>query len=727
MSMIKVSTTKSILALPPTTMTTIRRRLIRASSSSSSSSSSALAVMSNGEDLVRALRLVVTTHRSSPTLESSSPRRYRRINLQRQKQRADQWESPFATARVGVPTVVVPMLPSPISVSVSSSTLQSSSNVNILPSESLASLVGMEKDVILDNNPRVGDYSNKDEFDIRNSKSNSGNSSNNIGFLPNSPKHRKDQQSSLRIAPSKQEVGQRRQNPKMSEEGEWKWPPRRDNQQQEPQGYPQQEQHHQLQQQQKQQQQGRIIQQKNRNRGAIRNKQQPTYERSQTQYPQQNDPNRQQRQLQPYREEDTLERTLISYTRQLQRRLHDLRLYLQEHGHPTPQRHENQQQPTQSRQQQQQQQQQQQRHDRQQQPPYDPNDNQKHRQNNNNKNSDIQQHHHHHHHRRLHHKLEDKIDQTLNGILRTMSDMQLVDSSRSSSDTHNDVDMDCGNKKGMEKGTTLTTTIKTTTVGELATLLHDFCVIFADGGETTSHNSNNKNIPTNKNKNKNKKNFATTTTKDNRNYEDDVIVVPSFHTASYFVPSLIQSIVKVLRQKNSRNVVSQKRDDDDDIADDTKIALSSVRDSGDDNIYADNDNMVAVLNGLWGYTRVTGIVPPTLPPPPPSKVLPVSAEAACATTTTNPLSSSLFPEWKDRRSWENVLDTAFRSDSSGNSSRRSSSPARYSRCQGSRSTLSLPKGPFPSILDMVVRHGAFYMLWLNVDINIYIESLLVDR
>ena len=476
--MIKVSTTKSILALPPTTMTTIRRRLIRASSSSSSSSSSALAVMSNGEDLVRALRLVVTTHRSSPTLESSSPRRYRRINLQRLKQRADQWESPFATARVGVPTVVVPMLPSPISVSVSSSTLQSSSNVNILPSESLASLVGMEKDVILDNNPRVGDYSNKDEFDIRNSKSNSGNSSNNIGFLPNSPKHRKDQQSSLRIAPSKQEVGQRRQNPKMSEEGEWKWPPRRDNQQQEPQGYTQQEQH-QLQQQQKQQQQGRIIQQKNRNRGAIRNKQQPTYERSQTQYPQQNDPNRQQRQLQPYREEDTLERTLISYTRQLQRRLHDLRLYLQEHGHPTPQRNENQQQPTQSRQQQQQQQQQ--RHDRQQPPPYDPNDNQKHRQNNNNKNSDIQQQHH-HHHRRLHHKLEDKIDQTLNGILRTMSDMQLVDSSRSSSDTHNDVDMNCGiNKKGMEKGTTLTTTtIKTTTVGELATLLHDFCVIFAE-------------------------------------------------------------------------------------------------------------------------------------------------------------------------------------------------------------------------------------------------------
>ena len=98
---------------------------------------------------------------------------------------------------------------------------------------------------------------------------------------------------------------------------------------------------------QQQQQQGRIIQQKNRNL--------------------------QQRQLQPYREEDTLERTLISYTRQLQRRLHDLRLYLQEHGHPTPQRHENQQQPTQSRQQQQQQQ-----------PPYDPNDNQKHRQNNNN-------------------------------------------------------------------------------------------------------------------------------------------------------------------------------------------------------------------------------------------------------------------------------------------------------------------------------------------------------
>ena len=475
MSMIKVSTTKSILALPPTTMTTIRRRLIRASSSSSSSSSSALAVMSNGEDLVRALRLVVTTHRSSPTLESSSPRRYRRINLQRLKQRADQWESPFATARVGVPTVVVPMLPSPISVSVPS-TLQSST-VNILPSESLASLVvGMEKDVIIDNNPRVGDYSNKDEFDIRNSKSNSGNSSNNIGFLPNSPKHRKNQQSSLRIAPSKQEVGQRRQNPKMSEEGEWKWPPRRDNQQQEPQGYPQQEQHHQVKEQQKQQQ-GRIIQQKNRNRGAIRNKQQPTYERSQTQYPQQNDPNRQHRQLQPYREEDTLERTLISYTRQLQRRLHDLRLYLQEHGHPTPQRHENQQQPTQSRQQQQQQ-----RHDRQQPPPYDPNDNQKHRQNNNNKNSDIQQNHHHHHHRRLHHKLEDKIDQTLNGILRTMSDMQLVDSSRSSSDTHNDVDMDCcGNKKGMEKGTTITTTtIKTTTVGELATLLHDFCVIFAE-------------------------------------------------------------------------------------------------------------------------------------------------------------------------------------------------------------------------------------------------------
>jgi len=208
-----------------------------------------------------------------------------------------------------------------------------------------------------------------------------------------------------------------------------------------------------------------------------------------------------------------------------------------------------------------------------------------------------------------------------------MNDMQLLPSR---SDTTNDIDIECGTKNEVENGIPMTTVKTTTTVGELATLLHDLCVILADGGGTI-HNTNNKNMHTNKNKNnKNKKNYAT---KDSHNYDDDHEIVPSLHTASYFVPSLIQSIVKVLRQKNRND--SNKRDND--IDDDNGMALSSGRGSGDDSC-ADNDDMLAVLNGLWGYTRITGIVPP---PPPPSKLSsPVTAEAAATATEISELEAA---------------------------------------------------------------------------------------